>query len=786
MILLKKIFRDLRTNRAANIAATVLISIALMIFTFMSNVNESLNLSKATFYKDSSFADIFSDVRAFPREKIRALASVEGIRTVEGRVVEDFIVKDPETRKLAESRYLRLFAGSDSLCRFIIEEGRRPQRNGEIAIDPMFARANGYSVGDDIEIIYNGKISVLAITGIGRSAENIFTTRDVSEILPDNSKFGIAYTEIGLAGSLVGDESFNSIIFELEEGYLFSDVKDDISAILRPYGLMSIYEATDQQSNSVMVQELEGIAAVSTSMPVMFLLIAGAIVYIMLKRLVELQRGQIGLLKAFGFSDMQILTHYIAYVSVMGVSGALLGSLSGTLLSGVLMVTYEQFFNMPFVSANVDIKYIVLSFLIALVFSIITGYLGGRGSVELSPAEAMRPRSPQKFTKKPVAEKIGFIMNSLEMTGRIGLRNLGRNRSRGIFIMLGVSFTVGICAVPWTMMGQMMPMIYERYDYVEKYDIKIQLNSFREIDSAISEIYMNDVKKAEALIEIPVTFRKDNLSMDSVMVGVEPKGELYTPVDSTKRPVDLRPGQLSVTPNIAESINASKGDYIYISSPLARYPEEETRIMISDIQEQLMGSNGYMSLYDLAEITGYPGRANKIIISADEQVQLSIKEKYTESPYVGGITISDSFIAMLEDMMGLVTAEILYLGVIAVVTGFAIIYNSMITVISEREREMTSMMVLGMSEKEVFDIVSFEQWVLSIAGMLLGAPVTKLLLVLMMSSLDTDMYYLPADFDIRFYLMAIMVTVIAVTVGQMAAFRKITKLNLADALKSNE
>ena len=258
---------------------------------------------------------------------------------------------------------------------------------------------------------------------------------------------------------------------------------------------MSIYEAADQQSNSVMVQELEGIAAVSTSMPVMFLLIAGAIVYIMLKRLVELQRGQIGLLKAFGFSDMQILTHYIAYVSVMGVSGALLGSLSGTLLSGVLMVTYEQFFNMPFVSANVDIKYIVLSFLIALVFSIITGYLGGRGSVELSPAEAMRPRSPQKFTKKPVAEKIGFIMNSLEMTGRIGLRNLGRNRSRGIFIMLGVSFTVGICAVPWTMMGQMMPMIYERYDYVEKYDIKIQLKSFREIDSAISEIYMNDVKK---------------------------------------------------------------------------------------------------------------------------------------------------------------------------------------------------------------------------------------------------------------------------------------------------
>ncbi len=786
MILLKKIFRDLRTNRAANIAATILISIALIIYSFMSNVNEVLNLSKDVFYEDSNFADVFSEISSFPREKIRTLRTIEGVKTVDARVVVDFIVKDKESQKLVESKYIRFFAGGTSLCKYIVEKGRRPLYNNEIVIDPIFAEANGYKAGDNIDIIYNGKVSSLLITGIGRSAENIFTTRDASEMLPDSSLFGIGYTDINLAGNLIGDESFNNIIFELEDGYLYSDVKEEISAILKPYGLMRIYKAEDQQSNSIMKIELEAIAAISTSMPVMFLLIAGAIVYIMLKRLVELQRGQIGLLKAFGFSDGQILFHYIVYVSIMGISGAITGAILGTMLSSALMGTYKQFFNMPFVSADVSYKYILISIIAALIFSVITGYLGGRESVKLSPSEAMRPKSPVKFSKKLGIEKSKFVMDALEMTGRIGLRNLGRNKSRGIFIILGVSFTVGICAVPWTLMGQMLPMVYDRYDYVEKYDIKVQLSGFRDIENTLAEIEQNNIKKSEALIEVPVTFRKDNLKKDSILVGLDASGILYTPVDSEKKQIRLKPGQLSITPNIAKSINASKGDYIYMSSPMSKYPEEETVIMISNIQEQLMGSNGYMNLDTLSQIIGYPGRANKIIISSDEESQIDLKEKYIESPYVSGINISDSVIKTMEKMMGLVIIEILYLGIIAVVTGFAITYNSTITVISEREREMTSMMVLGMSEKEVFDIISFEQWVLSIFGMLLGAPLTQFLLTLMIGFLDTDMYYIPAKFDVKFYMLAILITISAVVFGQVAAFRKIKKLNLVDALKSNE
>lgn len=786
MLLLKKIIRDLRSNKGANIAAMVLIAISFMIFSLMSNVDETLTLSKDEFYEQTKFADVFVVVRGYPKERIKLLEKIDGIETVQGRFVDDFIINEEDDEEEIESKYLRIFAGGESLCTYIVEKGKYPSKEGEIVIDPNFAKANNLNIGDEIEIILNGELSKLVVTGIGRSSENIFTTRRPSDIYPEPDKFGVGYTNIDIAGNLQKDGTYNNIVFKLKKGYEYDVVKDEISSILKPYGLISQLEGKDQQSNAYMTQEIDGIKAISTSMPMMFLFIASAIVYIMLKRLVELQRGQIGILKAFGFSDLQISLHYILYVCIISISGALVGSLSGTALSRALMGIYEQFFNMPFILGEANLKYILISMIMAIIFGIVTGFFGGKEALKLSPAEAMRPKGPTGFSKKLRIEKVRFVMNSLTMTGRIGLRNLGRNKSRGLFIIMGVSFTVAICGVPWTLMGQMLPGIYERYDYVEKYDLKIQLDEFRDIRSILSQIDGEDVKRSEALIEVPFTFRNGNLKKDSIMIGVEPGGLLYTPVDSEKEVIPMAEGQMFITDTIADKLNVKVGDYVYVSSPMAKDPDEEAKIMVGFIQEQLLGANGYMDINSVSSLLGYNKRANSIIIAADSEKLLEIKDKYIDSPYVTSITISDSILKLLQEMMSLVIIEIGYLGLIAIVTGFAIIYNSTITVISEREREMTSMMVIGMSEREVFDIVSFEQWILSIFGMLLGAPLTKILLSALAKSMETDLFTMPSKFDVRFYIMSILVTIIAILLGQMAAYRKIKKLNLVDALKSNE
>ncbi len=786
MLLLKKIFRDLKTNKAANIAAIILVMISIMIFTMMSNVNEMLRYSKDQFYIQTKFADVFVDLRSISKEKVKYLEDIDGVEVIQPRIVKDFVIKEKDRQKKLESKYLRIFAGGDKLCTYLVEEGRYPIENSEIVIDPKFAKANGIVLGDKLSIISNGEIYDLSIVGIGRSAENIFTTKNASDIMPDPESFGIGYTDFEFMNKILGNDSYNSIVFSLKSGYTYEDVKQDITLRLNSYGIISQVEAKNQMSNAMMTQELDSLRAISKSLPMIFLIIASAVVYIMLRRLVELQRGQIGILKAFGFSDVQILNHYILYVLIMAFIGALIGALIGNYISNLLMILYEQFFNMPFILGKSSLKYIFLSLLMALIFSIFTGFFGAKEAISLSPSEAMRPKGPRVFSKKLAIENSKLIMNSLSMTGKIGLRNLGRNKSRGFFIAMGVAFTVSICAVPWTMIGTVYPMIYDRYDYVELYDLKIKLNSFREKDLILNEIFAEDIKKAEALIELPVVFRKANLKKESIIVGIDFEGALYTPVNDKKIPIKLNKGELAITPNIAEDIGAVVGDYVYIKSPYFRDKEYEEKLLVSHIEPQLMGSNGYMRIEDIASILGNKDIANGIILSAEDEVMLSIKDKYIESPYVESLNSTGSFIRMMEEMMWMTLIQIIYLGIVAIATGFAIIYNSTITIISERERELTSMMVIGMSEKEVFDIVSFEQWTLSFLGMFIAIPLTKAMLTAIVNVVDTDMYSMPSNFDIRFYFIAVIIAIIAIIMGQLAAYRKIKKLNLVDALKSNE
>lgn len=789
MILFKKTFRDLKINKAANIAATILIGISLMIYAMMSNVNESLNISKDEFYKETKFADVFADVRGYPRDRISSLENIDGVGEIQGRISKDFVVYENNKngkKTNIESKYLRILGSGDNLCTYIIESGRAPKNNFEVVLDPKFAQANNYNIGDKIQIINSGKITDITITGIGRGAENIFAMRAVSDMMPDYNTFGVAYTNIEVMDSLLGEANYNSIVFSLEEKYSFQNIKSNLEDILKPYGIINLIEAEDQTSNAFLIQELESITKMSKVMPMMFLLVSGAIVYIMLKRMVEMQRNQIGILKAFGFSDFQITINYIGYVGIMGFVGALTGSILGTSISGFMMDMYSEFFNMPFILGKADVKYILLSIAIGLVFSTVTGILGGREALILAPSEAMRPKGPTEFNKKMKIEEVGFIKNSLTMTGKIGLRNIGRNKGRAIFIVMGVSFTAAICAMPWNMVAEMLPMLYDRYEYVEKYDLKISLNSFVNKHTAVGLLENENIKKVEAIVEIPVKLRKENMEKSTMMIGVPTDSMLYTPVDSKNNKITMKEGQVIITNNIAEEIGAKVGDEIFISSPMAKYPNDEKSITISSIEMQLVGTNGYMEIETLSDIFGFKGGANTLILAADELSAIKIKEKYVDSPTVNSITIADSLLQKIESMMSLMIIMIVYMGIIAIITGFAIIYNSTITVISEREREMTSMMVVGMSEREVFDIISFEQWVLSLLGIVLGAPLTKLMLVSVMKLVDADLFSMPANFDFKIYILSIGITVISIAIGQFAAFKKIKKLNLVDALKSNE
>ena len=81
-------------------------------------------------------------------------------------------------------------------------------------------------------------------------------------------------------------------------------------------------------------------------MPAIFLGIAAAIQFVMLGRMVKAQRLQIGVMKAMGYSNGQII-FTIPLCPGSSPGRALLGILLGLGLASVLSRTYAQFFNLP-------------------------------------------------------------------------------------------------------------------------------------------------------------------------------------------------------------------------------------------------------------------------------------------------------------------------------------------------------------------------------------------------------------------------------------------------------
>jgi len=392
----RKVIRELKENKLGYAACITVIAVGLMIYSCFAIVTENLTTSQENFYKDQNFADGYADIMELPAREVDRLKKIDGIKDLQGRMVEEVRVIFPERK---ENIYLKLVSFDPDLNNPInavmLTAGSLPDSKGNkkgVLLDNKFFETNHLHLNDELEVVIRGKKVKFTVTGTGRNPEFIYALRSAGDILPDPEKYGIAYLPYDTMQSLFGKKNtVNSIVFTLEPGTDFNDVKPALERKLKPYGILALYPRKDQPSHLMLTQELEGIKATSKSMPAVFLTIAAVVLYIMMRRMVEQQRGQIGILKALGYKNSEIMLHYLSYSIIIGLIGGAVGGAAGIALSFPLTSTYKMFFNMPGLESKISLRYLLISLLISLIFSAAAGYSGCRGILALQPSEAMRP-----------------------------------------------------------------------------------------------------------------------------------------------------------------------------------------------------------------------------------------------------------------------------------------------------------------------------------------------------------------------------------------------------------
>ena len=795
-MLWRKMLRDILSNKGSYLACLVLVLIGLVVFTAFSILSDNLRLSQTKFYTEQNFADGFVELTSMPRRHVETLSRIDGIKHLSGRLVREVRLYTPQRQ---ESVYLRLVSldlmdpgrANDAL----LLSGTELTGGALNAwIDNKFFEANGLELGQNLQVIAGGRLHELTLTGVGMSPEFTYPLRDLKELYPNPEQFGIAFIPLEDMATLFPDtrDRVNDLVFTLETGADFDRVKELLEPELEQYGLRAIYPREDQLSHVMLTEEINGINSMSKALPLLFLFIAGIILYIMLKRLVEQQRGQIGLLKAFGYTNREVVVHFLSYALVVGSIGGLFGGSLGILLATPLTKILLMFFNVPAVFEGFSLYYLLTGLLLSVSIFLFAGYHGCKDALKLEPAEAMRPPAPP-FSGKSFLERFGFFWGMLTIQGMMAVRNLSRNLGRSVFLFLGIMISCAVVAMTWSLNDMVDKLVFYQYEEVETYDAKLTLSVPAERKAVARELEgLPEVTRAEPMLEVPVALSHKWLEQDVLLLGITADSTFYNILDKRSNRIDPAKDGLILSERLAHKLDVQKGDSLDFGSPLFRLAKDQ-QVKVVEIIPQYLGMNAYMELTALEEMLRQGKLATSFLVSVrgdtTETIGHSIsmlRDRYRESDFVAGVDGREERFRQTRELMETFGSAIYIYVFIGVITGFSIIYSSSFIILSERSRELASMMVLGMTPREVFSVITFEQWFISFFAILAGIPLAQLMQWGMAMEMSTDMYTIPGELSLQSLLIAPLITALSIWLAQRFVLLKIEKLSLIEVLKTRE
>lgn len=791
VVLRKKTLREIKENKGVYIACMVVIAIGLLAYTAMSIVVENLERAQGNFYEQTHFADGFIKLTGYPENKVKSLGSVPGVDTIEGRILKDVRIFEEQTDANRSLRMISIDRSSPpELNQVQLFSGRLPDdHTSEILVDPKFFAANKLTLGDSLTLILEGKRATFTIVGTAQSPEFIYAMRSAQDLYPDPLTFGISYVPLSSLKALIQESGqVNEIAFSLEPGANFEAVKDQLQTELKRYGLQSIIPRKDQTSHAILLGELNSLKGMTTTLPVVFLGVATIILYTMLRRLIEQQRVTIGTLKAFGLTNREIILHYLSYPLFIGGFGGLLGGLSGIFLSFPLTAVYEEFFALPGLKSTFSIKYLFFGMALSLGFSLLSGIKGSLDILRLEPAEAMRPAAPGSAHKTRL-EQIAWLWNTLSSQAQMGVRNVFRAPVRSLFTVVGMAVVYSLMTVSWSMQNMTDKMTTFQFEEVQTYDVKIALNSpasSRAVQYALA--HEPGISKVEPLLEIPAALKNQWYKKEVLIMGLPLETTLYNVLDQEGKKVAIPESGILLSERLANLLQVKAGDSILVESPLSRdfIDKKDQTLMVKGVVPQYVGLNAFMEIGSLQELLQQGEISTSMLIEMDPQGVSPLKSKYRDASQVASIESIKETSEKISELIASTGFTIYFLAVLAGIAGFALIYNSSIISLSERQRELASLRVLGMTPREVLRVITSEQWTLCLLGILLGIPLSFGLLAGMAQSMSSDLYSIPTELPPFALLGAAGGTALSVWIAQTRAHRKIRSLPFVEILATKE
>lgn len=541
-------------------------------------------------------------------------------------------------------------------------------------------------------------------------------------------------------------------------------------------------------------QDASRISNIGKFFPVIFFLVAALVSLTTMTRMIEEQRQQIGTLKALGYSDGVIAFKYFAYAMLSTVSGALAGVVVGEkILPWVIMNAYGMLYTgLPYYMTPLNWEQGGLAILASAACTGVATIAACYKELAAGPAELMRPEAP-KNGKRIFLERIGVLWKHLNFTQKSTVRNLVRYKKRFFMTVIGIGGCMGLILVGFGLQDSITAIAKNQFvslftyqanavlnsdvDESEKEALQTDLENYSGIDELLEMYCQNielqtDKKTVDAVLEVPKELTNFN---DFYAFRDRKSGEVY------EFPTD---GGAAISEKTATMLGVKAGDTVQLKKG-----DDIVDVKISIIVENYVRHYLYLAPDLYEELFGGAPDYNQLLMKYQDtssNYETALGEKIMTYDGVAAISFTSDLIDQIDNMLRSLDIVIVVLIVSAGLLAFVVLYNLNNINITERQRELATLKVLGFFDGEVASYVYRENMVLTLFGVIAGMGIGTFLHHCVIQTVEVDLMMFGRNVFPRSYGWSALITLAFALFVNFMMFYRLRKIDMIESLKSVE
>lgn len=772
--LILKLFRDMRQSVGQFVAFVLVIAVGAFFYAGLDTLSDDLSDYSKAYYKEHNLSDLNVYYRQISKQDVKSLSKIQGINKIEGRYTleAEQVFEDTKAKVKVHS-----LPEINEINTSEIMEGWIPSQKNELLLDYHYANEHQYQVGDQIQMSMNNNNLNFTISGLVMNVE--YVKKNATQ---DHKTSGFAYIQEAALPEITGDLTYNEIMIDAEDGYDVNKLGQTIEAQSKGLSYINLVSKERTFNYTQLQQMFYNNKVMSNVVPLVLFIITAVILFLTMSRIIDSQRNQVGIMKALGVKDRNILLYYMGYPVLVGIMGSILGYIiAANLFIPMIAAKSAVSTSLPDITFSLSLPSIIVPIFFSSAFGIVASYLSARPILRERAAMAMRPKPPKK-TRKLLIERATGFWNYISYSNKIILRNIFLNKPKALASSFGVMVsTVLLITAFGTQMGLMQ--VASQIEKVNTYDLKVEYRK----GTALETVQLpSGIESSYDLSTFPVELAIGEDNENATLIVMDKENTLIHFMDEKEKPFALNDNGVLVPKSYADKYRIAEGDLIGIKFSDPALANKTVDMKVAHLSTQYSNPSFYITPAYL-ESLGIDNNPTTLLVEASKAADLTtVRSFFEQDQQVETIADKMDLKRSAEYMMKQNSFVFILFIISAIVLSFGTIYTISSINIYERNRELATLKVLGYPKTKINRLIFTENMILTTFAVVVALPIGAYMYTLAVQAMASAHQQIPGQVNLPVIVISVVIAFVLTVLSSMLLRRKVERVDMIGALKGVE